>query len=236
MQQGEIKTKKALSGKTCLSYDLEVMKIALLGKGKMGKMVEKLAHERGDSIVTTKEADVLIDFSHAKCVIDHIHEANTSQKPIIIGTTGWEKNLPLAKDLIKKNNNAALYAPNFSIGVTLFVQLLKKARELFSDYEIAGVEFHHNQKLDAPSGTANYIAKTLEMTTPFTSVRCGRIPGKHVVIFDSPFDSITLTHEAHDRKGWALGALKAAEWIQNKKGWFSLDEMLRSLYSADHPF
>ena len=153
--------------------------------------------------------------------------------------------------MIENSSIGALAAANFSLGVILFIQLLKKARSLFSDYEVAGVEYHHNQKKDAPSGTARtimealaipfassgtaqMIKETLKMNTPFASVRCGRIPGKHEVLFDSPFDSITLTHEAHNRESFARGAVKAAAWIQGKQGWYTLDEMLRTLYSAHY--
>ena len=136
--------------------------------------------------------------------------------------------------MIENSSIGALAAANFSLGVILFIQLLKKARSLFSDYEVAGVEYHHNQKKDAPSGTAQMIKETLKMNTPFASVRCGRIPGKHEVLFDSPFDSITLTHEAHNRESFARGAVKAAAWIQGKQGWYTLDEMLRTLYSAHY--
>lgn len=208
------------------------MKIGLFGYGKMGKMVEKLSLELGHSIVDFKEAEVCIDFSHATVVLKHVKWAAHHHIPLVIGTTGWEADMEEAKKLIELGSTAALFSPNFSLGVAYFTLLLKQAKRFFSDYEIAGVEYHHSQKKDSPSGTAKYIAKALEMHAPFASVRVGKVVGKHEVIFDSSVDAITLTHEAHNREGFALGALKAAAWILNKKGWYSLDDMLRSLYST----
>ena len=202
------------------------MKIGLFGSGKMGKMVAQIAPELGHSISDLKDVDVYIDFSHASTLLDHVQWAIHHQKPMIIGTTGWDEQLTHVKEMIEKSEIAALAAPNFSLGMAYFIKLLRQARTLFSDYEIAGVEYHHSQKKDSPSGTAHSIAQALEMTIPFTSVRCGRIPGKHVVIFDSPLDSISFVHEAHSREGFARGALKSAEWILGKKGWYTLDDML----------
>jgi 4-hydroxy-tetrahydrodipicolinate reductase len=211
------------------------MKIALFGHGKMGKMVEKIALEEGHSCVSLNEADVGIDFSHPEAVISHIQQAAEKKKPIVIGTTGWDSEIEMAKNLVEKSCMAALYSSNFSLGMAYFHLLLKQARSLFSDYDVAGVEYHHNQKKDSPSGTAKAIAKTLEMKTPFTSVRCGRITGKHEVIFDSPFDTVTLIHEAHGREAFARGALAAAQWLRDKKGWYTLDDLLRSSHGSHNP-
>jgi 4-hydroxy-tetrahydrodipicolinate reductase len=208
------------------------MKIGLFGSGKMAKMVKHVALEQGHVIADVHDADVCIDFSHADVVLKHVEWILLHQKPIVIGTTGWDADLPRAKALVEKSQTAALFAANFSLGMASFMLLLKRAKSLLLNYELAGVEYHHSQKKDSPSGTAKTIAQALEMTTPFTSVRCGRITGKHEVIFDSPFDSVILTHEAHNREGMAEGALIAAEWIQNKRGWYTLDDMLRSLYST----
>jgi 4-hydroxy-tetrahydrodipicolinate reductase len=210
------------------------MKIGLFGLGKMGRMVESVAMQQGHSVVPCEVAEVCIDFSHSSAVMDHVRWCAAHKKPIVIGTTAWETDLPTARELVENSGIAAIASPNFSLSMACFISLLQKARALFHEYELAGVEYHHSQKLDAPSGTAKYIAHTLEMKTPFTSVRCGRIPGKHVVIFDSPFDTIMLSHEAHHREGFALGAVKAAGWIKDKKGWHTLDEMVRDLYSSHY--
>lgn len=208
------------------------MKIGLFGHGKMGTLVGLLAEKRGDTLVDPSAADVCIDFSHASVVLNHVQWAVEHHKPLVIGTTGWENDHETARKLIEKSNTAALASPNFSLGMACFIKLLQQARTLFKEYAVAGIEHHHSEKKDAPSGTAKQIANTLNMKTPFTSVRCGRIPGKHEVLFDSPFDSITLTHEAHNRESFASGALTAASWIQTKKGWYTLDEMLRDLYGT----
>ncbi len=200
----------------------------------MGKSVERLAKLRDDQIVAPEDADICIDFSHHTVVLSHVQWAAAHQKSIIIGTTGWEKDEKAARACIEKSSIAALFSPNFSLGVACFTQLLHLARALLKDYDVAGVEYHHNQKQDAPSGTAIAMARALKMPAPFASVRCGHIPGKHEVIFDSPLDSITLIHEAHNRDSFAAGALTAAHWIQGKTGWYTLDDMLRDLYSAHY--
>ncbi|MCH9624943.1 MAG: 4-hydroxy-tetrahydrodipicolinate reductase [Chlamydiales bacterium] len=210
------------------------MKIALFGHGKMGTMVEQMAPSRGHLITNLQAADVCIDFSHASVVIDHVKSCTEIGVPIVIGTTGWEEQLEIVQELIFKSESAGLYASNFSLGMAYFIQLLCQARSLFSDFDCTGIEFHHNEKKDAPSGTAKTIAQNLEMQQPFTSVRCGQITGKHTVLFGSEFETISLTHEAHNRQGFAKGSLQAAEWIQHKQGWYTLDEMLRSLYSSSH--
>lgn len=211
------------------------MKIAILGNGKMGSMVKELAPKMGHTLVDSSFAEVFIDFSHPSKVLSHIQLAIDSQCPLIIGTTGWEEHLERGKKLVSESTIAALFSPNFSLGVQLFHLLLQKARALFKNYEAAGVEFHHSGKIDAPSGTAKSMARTLGLKRDFASVRCGRIAGRHEVLFDSADDTITLTHEAHGRESFARGALEAAQWILNKKGWYTIDDMLRCLYSADHP-
>lgn len=210
------------------------MKIGLFGNGKMGKCIARLAELQGDEIVPIEGADVCIDFSHASVVLEHITWAAAHGIPLIIGTTGWEKDGEAARAAIENSSIAALFSPNFSLGVAYFTQLIRHARQLLKDYDVAGVEYHHNQKKDAPSGTAIALSQALNLHTPFASVRCGNIVGKHEVIFDSPFDTITLVHEARSRESFAAGALQAAHWIQDKTGWFTLDDMLRDLYSSHH--
>lgn len=233
------------------------MKIALLGNGKMGQMVEAAAKQRGHAIVATitrgkitpnllKDAQVCIDFSHPECVLDHIQAIAMCNKPLIMGTTGWTDYLDEAKRIVLKSNIGFLYSPNFSIGVALFFRLVQSAAQLidpFANYDVGLFEAHHNQKADAPSGTAkalkqiiNQAMKTRSSNLPeISSIRCGSIPGTHSVIFDSPADTITLTHEARNREGFANGAITAAEWIQNRKGFFTLEDMLTSLENRKTP-
>lgn len=227
------------------------MKIALIGYGKMGKLVEQEAIAKGHSIQALYsahlgipqdspegivKADVVIDFSHSSAVISNLELCLFLGKPILIGTTGWEKDLPEAQSLVAKSKGSCLYAPNFSIGVYLYQQILNYAAALFQnfgDYDASGLECHHRQKADSPSGTAKEISRQLQNHMPrlnsfdFSSVRCGSMPGTHTVYFDSPVDTLSLTHQARTREGFAKGALMAAEWLRTKKGFFSLEDMMQ---------
>lgn len=240
------------------------MKIALIGYGKMGKMVEQAAISKGHSIMTkigpnqpiqtiTKESvadvDVCIDFTHPSCVVENITRAASLGKNIVMGTTGWYDQIDDVKSIIEQANVGFLCSPNFSMGVALFLEIVSQAAALispFDTYDVGGYEIHHNQKADFPSGTAKAIAKRLLSNVPrkkevvyganeakispehihFTSMRIGSIPGTHSVIFDSPADTITLTHTARNREGFAAGAIRAAEWLHGKKGFFTVEDML----------
>ena len=224
------------------------MKIALLGYGTMGRAVEKIASEVGHCIVARlnssdwndeelNEADVCIEFTNPQSAVNNIKRAAELNKNIIIGTTGWYEHLPLVERLVHQNKIGALYSPNFSIGIYLFLKILSKASQLINshdEYDVAGIEYHHAKKKDAPSGTALSIAKTIEAnidrieTVPFSSVRCGSIPGIHSILFDSPHDTITITHEARDRDGFASGSVQAAEWIINKKGLYTFTDFMEN--------
>lgn len=245
------------------------MKIALLGYGKMGRIIERIASDRGDEIVARvgqrkkgetllieqiAEADVCIDFSHPAVVIEHLKIAAGAGKPIIIGTTGWDHLMDEAKSIVNQSGIGCLYAPNFAIGVHLFKTVIEMASKLlapFSDYDVSGFEAHHKHKGDSPSGTAKLLGNILLKNMPrkksiewervdgpipsntihFPSLRTGAIPGTHTVMFDSLFDTITITHTARGREGFAQGALDAADWIIDKNGYFTLDEMLQNISS-----
>lgn len=223
------------------------LKLALLGYGKMGKSVEKAAIAKGhiiDAIAASPQdlasfdhASVVIDFTKAESVVDNVHRAAKAGKNIVIGTTGWQKDLAHVKDLVEKYGIGAIYSPNFSLGVLLFLKLVKEAAKIISphqDYDVGGEEIHHNQKKDAPSGTALVIAETLKKNwqgeappqLEFSSLRVGQFPGTHTLYFDSPFDTIALTHSAKNREGFARGAIFAAEWIQHKKGLYTVEDIL----------
>lgn len=225
------------------------MKIALIGYGKMGKLIHELANEKGFSIVATIDsntslhcpaikqsiglADVCIDFSTPHTVLDNVKTLSSMKKNIVMGTTGWDHNLKEIKQIVAESNTGFLYSPNFSIGVALYLKMIEKTAEIMSSvsqYKVSGIEVHHSKKLDAPSGTAKAIASKLDpyQSHPidFSSVREDDIPGTHTVLYDSPVDSITLTHTAHNREGFAQGALMAALWLQDKKGIFTLDDLL----------
>lgn len=224
------------------------MKIALLGYGKMGRLVEEIANERGHSVVATltkashsfevlKDCDLAIDFSHPSVVLTHAKHCANFRKPLIIGTTGWEKDLQAVQTLVSQAKVGCLAAANFSIGVHLFQLLVGQAAALFSrqpSYDVAGVEFHHNQKFDSPSGTARALSQEINNHLPcnpdtlFTSVRCGQMPGTHEIYFDSLVDTITLSHQARSRKGFAEGAILAAEWLLPLTGYYTLDDYVQA--------
>ena len=203
------------------------MKIALIGTGKMGEQVAKRANvvARYNSKTTLSnlptDVDVVIEFSTAQCVLENVSRVAAAGKPHIIGTTGWEGSLPKAREIVESAGSAALFAPNFSLGIALFMRLLAQASDLmkpFPEYSVGGIEIHHSGKKDAPSGTARAIEQVFDGKLHFSSLRLGHVPGTHSVLFDSPSDTITLTHEARNREGFASGALIAAQWILGKKG------------------
>jgi 4-hydroxy-tetrahydrodipicolinate reductase len=224
------------------------MKIALIGYGNMGQMIEKVAESRGHTIVArlssvpwdvaaVQEADVCMEFTQAACVLENVQRLAALKKAIIIGTTGWYDHLSWMNTLVKEQEIGVLYSPNFSLGVQLLFAILTKAAQLmnnFGEYDVAGIEYHHNQKKDAPSGTARELAKIIEANMqrtdkmPFSSIRCGAIPGIHTILFDSPYDTITLSHEARNREGFAHGAIQAAEWLQGRKGLYTFADCIRT--------
>ena len=230
------------------------MNIALLGYGRMGKTIEKIAIERGHSIVAKidknsdegklPEADVAINFSVPDAAVTNIKSALKLEIPVVCGTTGWLEDLKEVEQFCYENNSAFLYASNFSIGVNLFFklnQVLAKLMKPHDNYVVGMKEAHHIHKLDAPSGTAITLAegiiKNTELTQwsideinnnslPITVERTGEVPGTHTVQYKSGEDTIKIEHEAHSREGFALGAVITAEWIQDKKGIFSMNDVL----------
>lgn len=228
------------------------MKIAIIGYGKMGKMIEQSALSKGHSIIakidpkcpphtsiTAKalaDTDVCIDFTHPSCALEHIKQVAALKKNLVMGTTGWYEHLDEARHIVEKAGIGFVYAPNFSLGIALFLDIIAKAAAAiapFDNYDVSGLEIHHSQKIDKPSGTAKSIIAGLQAHMPsrqdihFASVRVGKEPGTHTVIFDSPVDSITLTHTARNREGFADGAVAAAAWLAGKKGFFTLEDMVK---------
>lgn len=203
------------------------LKLALIGYGKMGKMVEKWALKRSHLISSAADADICIDFTHPAAALPNIKKYAEMGKNLVVGTTGWYDHLPEVEALVKKYQIGLLYAPNFSLGVNIFLQVVEEAAKRYlsyPDYKVAGVEWHHAEKKDAPSGTSLAIKKRIHAPCEIASIRCGTIPGTHQVLFDSEADLITLTHEARSREGFALGAVVAAEWLSNKKGLFTFED------------
>ena len=229
------------------------MKIALLGYGKMGKTIERIAQERGHEIVLRVDApgdydlsvaEVAIEFSTPQSAFANISRALSLGLPTVAGTTGWLEHYPEAVTLCKEHEAAFLYASNFSIGVNIFLELNKTLAQLmrkYPEYAVAIEEIHHTQKLDAPSGTAITLAQeiieqtdkigwalgeTTEDKIPITAKRIENVPGTHIVTYKSVVDTLEIKHTAHSRDGFALGAVLAAEWIIGKKGVFSMKDVL----------
>ncbi len=213
------------------------MKIALFGYGKMGKEVERMAPARRHELSGLQEADVAIDFSHPEAVLTNARQAVDAGVPLVIGTTGWEKDFEAVKVVFTSSECGCVYGPNFSLGVHIFSQILAKAASLvalYDLYDVAGLEVHHNQKVDSPSGTAKNLTKIVQHEMPekaghlaFSSVRVGDVSGTHTVIFDSAVDTITLTHAAKNRSGFALGAIFAAELIHESSGFWSFEDLIK---------
>lgn len=231
------------------------MKIALLGYGKMGKTIEQIAIQRGHQIVLKVDkddrdyditkADVAIDFSIPSVAFSNISNCINNQIPVISGTTGWLEDYNKAVTLCKEKQGAFIYASNFSLGVNIFFELNKTLARMMSNlkqYKVSVEEIHHTQKLDAPSGTAITLANDIikehskykqwkleesdEDAINITAKRIDDVPGTHAITYESEVDTITIEHVAHNRQGFALGAVVAAEWIMGKTGVFTMNDVL----------
>ena len=209
------------------------------------------AHKKIDE-ASMHDVDVCIDFTKPDSVLDNIKKISRFKKNIVVGTTGWNDLIGEVKNIIKKNNIGLIYASNFSIGVNVFLKIVNNAAAIMDkidEYDVYGYELHHNKKIDSPSGTARAIGEILIRNIKrknklmfdrierkigsnelhFASVRAGSIPGTHVVGFDSSADTIELKHTARNREGFALGALMAGEWIKDKKGFYTISDMLAEI-------
>ncbi|QMU64488.1 MAG: 4-hydroxy-tetrahydrodipicolinate reductase [Flavobacteriaceae bacterium] len=231
------------------------MKIALLGYGKMGKEIEKAAIQRGHEIILRIDedsdpydisiADIAIDFSIPDAAYENITNCIKNKVPVISGTTGWLDKYAEVKKLCLQKDGAFIYASNFSLGVNIFFELNRQLAKLMyhsNDYTVSVEEIHHTEKLDAPSGTAITLAEeiidnsdktnwglngtTSKSTIPIHAKRVPEVPGTHTISYRSDIDSIAIKHIAHNRKGFALGAVAAAEWLRSKKGVFTMKDVL----------
>ncbi len=230
------------------------MNIALFGYGKMGKMIESLAIERGHQIAAKIDVgneeidyssfDIAIDFSTPDSAFENITSCFEHGIPVISGTTGWLDNFEKAVATCNQHGAGFIYASNFSLGVNIFFELneqLAKMMAKLDQYNISMEEIHHTQKLDAPSGTAISLAEGILKNTPYTdwkldgsgegivpihSKREGTVPGTHIIAYSSVVDSIEIKHVAHNRQGFALGAVLAAEWLLGKKGVYTMKDVL----------
>ena len=242
------------------------MKIAILGYGKMGRIIEQFATERGHEIVLKINidntealtltnlgmADVAIDFSTPDSALSNIELCFDAGVPVVVGTTGWYGHLQTVKNKCEQGNNTLLYASNFSVGVNVFFfvnKVLAKIMNRYPQYEVQVEEIHHTQKLDSPSGTAmtisegilseldrknewineligsgeEFIVKPDQLL--IESHRIEDVPGTHTVIYSSEVDDIEFKHKAHNRAGFALGAVLAAEWLEDKTGFYNITDM-----------
>jgi 4-hydroxy-tetrahydrodipicolinate reductase len=237
------------------------MKIALIGYGKMGHEIEKVARERGHEIVCIieinedekfdspefKSADVAIEFTSPHSALHNYRKAFAAGIPVVSGTTGWLQQLDEVKQLCEKEGQTFFYASNFSLGVNIFFAVnryLATIMNRFPDYDVRMEETHHIHKLDAPSGTAISLAEDilaridrkdswalneahLLNELEIKAFREDEVPGIHTVIYESEADMIRITHDAKSRKGFALGAVLAAEFTQGKKGFLTMDDLLK---------
>ncbi|WP_103914217.1 4-hydroxy-tetrahydrodipicolinate reductase [Halpernia humi] len=230
------------------------MKIALVGYGKMGKIIEELAVQKGHSIVATlnesptlenlNSPDVVIEFSNPEVAFDNIKFCLEQNIPVVCGTTGWLSKKQEIEKIAIENNTAFLYGSNFSLGVNLFFALNEKLAQMmqpFEDYACQLEEIHHTHKKDAPSGTAITLAEGIIKNSKFNAwkleetedknlgifaIREDEVPGTHSVFYKSNVDEIEIKHTAFNRNGFALGAIVAAEWIIGKTGNFSMKDVL----------
>lgn len=229
------------------------MKIALIGYGAMGKLIERLAIEKGHDIgVVIDEsyadlsggdlaaklagADVAIDFTTAEAVRRNVEACVLAGVPLVEGTTGWNSERDAIEKLVSDADGSFVFGANFSIGVNLFYRVVDFAAELiskFPEYEAFIEEQHHSRKKDAPSGTAlklkDVVSNHIKNEFSISATRAGNIPGTHRVGFDGPADQIALEHTARSREGFAAGAIMASEWIVGKKGFYEFTDVMESL-------
>lgn len=226
------------------------MRLLVLGRGKTGALVAEVATERGHEVRSLagqenpdgraltpdllKQVDVAIDFTTPHAVIANIIRCAEGGVPIVVGTTGWYQHLEKVRELVHERKAAFLFASNFSVGVNLFFKAIQAVAPAMSKgYHANIVEKHHAQKKDKPSGTAATIQKILQGAgsnkVEIASLREGDTVGMHLVVLDSPNDTILLTHDAKSRLGFAEGAVRAAEWIKGKTGFYEFSEVIDQL-------
>jgi 4-hydroxy-tetrahydrodipicolinate reductase len=227
------------------------MRILLVGHGKMGRLVETLAPDYGCEVAGVVDpdspahagpiederwsaVDVAIDFTAPEAVLRNVPALARRRINVVLGTTGWQQHEAQLRQAVGDAGSGIVAAPNFSTGVVLFEALVAAAARLFADQHDFGAylhEAHHAMKKDAPSGTALLLKRTIEQAgyarpIDVSSTRAGFIPGTHTIGFDGPSESITLSHAARDRGAFARGALLAARWIQGKRGWYTMHDVL----------
>ena len=225
------------------------MRLLLVGYGRMGKIVERLAPEYGFEVVgrlddtnniggagipSAPDADVAVEFSVPSAVADNLPKLAARKMNVVIGTTGWHEQESAMKKIAADAGIGVVAAANFSLGVALFQSLAEQAARMFAPYPEYGAwihEIHHSAKQDAPSGTAITLQQGMKgagytRKIDVASSRAGWVPGTHTIGFDGLFETITMTHTNRDRAAFAQGALQAAKWVQGKRGWFTIRDVL----------
>ena len=248
-----------------------MIKLAIIGYGQMGKLIEQLAPEHNFEVVSIidpllgndileeslSRAEVCIEFTTPDVAFENIQKICKLGKNLVVGTTGWLDKLDTVQKLVQQNKIGMVYGSNFSLGMNLFFQMVNSTTKLMNkieNYDVFGLELHHNKKKDSPSGTAKILADIVLKNTDnkttvqfekldrkikksefhFGSIRAGNIPGTHLIGFDSTADTIELKHTARNREGLALGALKAAEWITKRKGLYNFTEHFSEIIGIEH--
>lgn len=227
------------------------LRVIIVGYGRMGQEIERLCetynctvvstldihnnlHGEGLELNTIPKADVAIDFSTPDATINNLAKLAAGGINVVIGTTGWNEHEAKMKNIVADNNIGVVVASNFSLGVNIFQAIAERASELFKNFDEYGSwihEAHHENKIDAPSGTALSLKNTMQQAgykrkIDISSTRVGSLPGTHTVGFDGPFETVTLTHSARDRATFARGALEAARWLKGRTGWFTMRDVL----------
>ena len=226
------------------------MRIAIVGTGKMGRAVAALAEERGHRVTLIGRAengggaaltkgrlegtDVAVEFTRPEAAAVNVARLLEAGVPVVCGTTGWDEELPQVRALVQRTGGAFLHAANFSVGVHLFLRAARQLAEAMagrSEFDACILEEHHAAKRDAPSGTARLLrervrAEDAAREYPITSVRVGAVPGTHLLAYDGPDERIALSHVARSRRGFAAGALAAAEWLPGRPGVHTIEDML----------
>jgi 4-hydroxy-tetrahydrodipicolinate reductase len=226
------------------------LKLLILGKGKTGSLVAEIAGERGHNVrvldskenpggggITpelVKDLDAVIDFTTPDAVLKNISTCARLGANMVVGTTGWYSEIPYVGKLVEETKTGLVYGSNFSVGVNVFFEIARAAGSAAAHgYTIKIVERHHQHKKDAPSGTAVSIQQAIKEASgsepEITSIREGETIGTHVILLDSPNDTMMLVHDSKSRRGFAEGAVKAAEWIRGKKGFYDFRQIFKEL-------
>lgn len=225
--------------------------VAIIGDGKMGQAIRQLALDKGWQVSamlgeresaegvgvsrqSLGEPDVAVEFTQPSAAVANVLACLRASVPVVVGTTGWYESLPEVSRVAKETSTGFLWSPNFSLGVNVMIEVARYAATLMSrleEFDAHIIETHHTRKKDAPSGTAIAIAKAasdaLDRPIPTTSIRTGSVPGTHELVFDGAFEQLSIVHEARDRRVFAEGALRAADWLVGKQGVFTMRDVLQ---------